>query len=244
MFTINPKNFQSYLENNKSVNNPIFDFFDSFNRELISNSWISAEYSIPLMYESNWSQWKQVEWPGWFVEFKINQFITQSQSNKVISYIGTLSRKLNQFDFDLYFPNDNFYGDLKASDKTKKYSPGNSKENLLNCLNNYGKFWYVIFEHQTIKDSNKTNYSATKFRNQFIAQIEKTTLSNQALMSYYKRMKHSVKFENMMIIEINESNYKHILSDFKQGHQIDGTSRNPKFLISKRNIDNFVVYRS
>lgn len=244
LFTINPNKFQSYLENDKFLTNPIFDFFNSFNREIISNSWLSAEDSIPIMYESKWSQWKQVEWPGWFVEFKIDQFIKQNKSSNVISYIGTLSQKYNQFDFDLYFPKDNFYGDLKASDKTKKFSPGNSKENLINCLNKFGKFWYVIFEHQTIKDSKNTNYSATKFRNQFISQIEKTTLSDQKLMSYYKRMKHSVKFENMMIIEINNNNYKHILSDFNQGHQIDGTPRNPKFLISKRNIDNFVVYRS
>jgi hypothetical protein len=48
----------------------------------------------------------------------------------------------------------------------------------------------------------------------------------------------------MMILEINRVNYKHVLFDFKQGHQSDGTPRNPKFLISKRNVDNFVIYRS
>lgn len=33
-----------------------------------------------------------------------------------------------------------------------------------------------------------------------------------------------------------------VLSDFKQGHQPDGTSRKPKFLIKKKDIDSFLVY--
>ena len=32
------------------------------------------------------------------------------------------------------------------------------------------------------------------------------------------------------------------LSVFNQGHQPDGKDRAPKFLINKKNIDNFIVY--
>ncbi|BBU47840.1 hypothetical protein JPM2_5330 [Mycoplasmopsis felis] len=57
-------------------------------------------------------------------------------------------------------------------------------------------------------------------------------------------MKHSVIFKQMRIFEINESNFKYILSDFKQGHN-SGTNHNkrePKFLLNKENINNSIVY--
>ena len=34
----------------------------------------------------------------------------------------------------MYFENDNFYGDLKASDIKQKTMPGNKKENVVNAL--------------------------------------------------------------------------------------------------------------
>jgi hypothetical protein len=56
-------------------------------------------------------------------------------------------------------------------------------------------------------------------------------------------MKHSVNFKTMTIIELNRANFREVLVNFNQGRQPDGSSRNPKFKINKRNIDNFVVFR-
>ncbi|WP_322876381.1 hypothetical protein RRG38_02495 [Mycoplasmopsis felis] len=56
---------------------------------------------------------------------------------------------------------------------------------------------------------------------------------NNSKISYANKMKHSVIFKKMRIFEINESNFKYILSDFKQGHN-SGTNynkREPKFFI-------------
>ena len=64
-------------------------------------------------------------------------------------------------------------------------------------------------------------------------------------MSYHDRMKHSVNFVKMSIVELNRINYGCILTTFNQGHQPDGSKRNPKFNINKKvlNNDNFVVFR-
>ena len=61
-------------------------------------------------------------------------------------------------------------------------------------------------------------------------------------LSYCKRMKNSIKFIKMYIIELNRINFRDVLSDFNQGKQPNGDPRKPKFKISKNNIDNFIVY--
>ncbi|WP_322902193.1 hypothetical protein [Mycoplasmopsis felis] len=67
---------------------------------------------------------------------------------------------------------------------------------------------------------------------------------NNSKISYANKMKHSVIFKQMRIFEINESNFKYILWDFKQGHN-SGTNHNkrePKFLLNKENMNNSIVY--
>lgn len=61
-------------------------------------------------------------------------------------------------------------------------------------------------------------------------------------ISYAAKMKHSVEFRRMKIFELNRINMNETLSVFNQGHQPDGKNRAPKFLINKKNIDNFIVY--
>lgn len=47
----------------------------------------------------------------------------------------------------------------------------------------------------------------------------------------------------MTILELNRINYHEILTEFNQGHQPNGAKRNPKFMINKKDLDRFVVFR-
>ena len=140
-------------------------------------------------------------------------------------------------DFDLYFRDDDFYGDLKASDINKKDAPGNDKNSTLNAINFKGKLWYVIYEHETKKDIDYDSEMA-------IARMELlgTPYKEGSKISYQRRMKHSVNFKKMEILELNKINLHEVLKTFNQGHNSDGNTRNLKFIINKRNIDNFVIY--
>ena len=62
-------------------------------------------------------------------------------------------------------------------------------------------------------------------------------------LSYYSRMKNSVQFIRMYIIELNRVNYRIALNDFNQGKQPSGVPRKPKFKITKNNIDNFIIFK-
>ena len=158
-------------------------------------------------------------------------------------YVG--NQKNNIIDFDLYFKRDNFYGDLKASDINQKEILGNDKENVENAINNYGKLWYIIYEHETIKDKDKNSEMAIKRMNLIGKKYE-----IDSEISYKDRMKHSVKFLKMKIFEVNKINMNEILSDFNQGKQPTGEKRNLKIKINKKELnkyiekykDNFLIY--
>ena len=56
-----------------------------------------------------------------------------------------LIKKHGELDFDLWFNEEKFFGDLKASDEAKKEAPANDQENFLECINTHDKFWYIIY---------------------------------------------------------------------------------------------------
>ena len=235
IFAVTARKFKEYLLG-KAKGNKIFELFGKFNGEFSFNQWITARQAIVEMRDGKWYQWKGTEWPGWLLEFKLAKFIDNEQCHAVMAYIGNI-KDSGMLDFDLFFAQDNYYGDLKASDINHDQAPGNDQESVLEAILHHGRLWYIIYEHETIKDSNRENEMAIARMNL----IGKPYVEGQEI-SYATRMKHSVKFKRMRIFELNRVNMNEALSAFNQGHQPDGASRKPKFLINKQNIDNCIVY--
>lgn len=229
------RNFKDYINGNV-INNSIFDLFRKFNLNFSFGEWITAFNAISEMKNKSWYQWKGTEWAGWFLEYKLSSFIKEEHCESQILYIGNI-KNTSMLDFDLLFKEENFYGDLKASDINKRLTPGNDQNAVLEAITKYGKLWYIIYEHETIKDKDKDNEMA-KARMDLIG----TPYFEGNKISYANRMKHSVNFKRMRIYELNRINMNEALSIFNQGHQPDGSARKPKFLINKSNIDNCIVY--
>ena len=237
--------FKEYLNGTlKSSNEDLLEIFQRFNAKFEFGNWLKASKAIPEMHNAGWNKWKETEWPGWFLEYRFDTFLKNNNLEDKILYIGSSHKKDGELDFDLWFDSDKFYGDLKASDIEKKEAPGNDQTNFLECINKYDKFWYVIYEHNTIKDSEENNYEATRFRTNYIKDNnEWPTNKVWDELSYYKRMKNSVQFIKMYIIELNRINFRIALNDFNQGRQPNGGPRKPKFKITKNNIDNFIIFK-
>lgn len=241
--TIRRDKFRNYLINTESETHTLFDIFRKFNNGFTFGQWLKALDVIKEMHRNGWHQWRQTEWAGWFLEYKFNKFTLDNNVTNQIRYVGSSLKHEGDLDFDIRFDEENFYGDLKASDITKKETPGNDQKNLVECIYMFDKFWYVIYEHETIKDSKATGYDATKGRNRYIKSVDPSYDKDE--LSYHERMKNSVKFMRMSIIELNRVNFREVLTEFNQGHQPDGSARNPKFNINKKVLenDNFVVFR-
>ena len=229
------RKFKDYLHG-KACGNQTLSLFDKFNCEFAFNQWITAQNAIVEMRDGQWYQWRGTEWPGWLLEFKLAAFINREHCHKILCYIGN-SKDPSALDFDLFFSQDNFYGDLKASDITHSSAPGNDQESVLEAILQHGKLWYIIYEHETVSDKDRGHEMAIARMN-----LIGTPYVEGQKISYASRMKHSVRFKRMRILELNRINMNEVLSTFNQGHQPDGAPRRPKFLINKRNIDNYIIY--
>lgn len=232
-----------YLAGERHPATNLFDLFRLFNNGFTFGKWLKALDVIKEMYENEWSQWRQTEWAGWFLEYKFNRFTIEEHVTNQMRYVGSSLKREGDLDFDVRFDEADFYGDLKASDISKRETPGNDQQNLLDCIYRYGKFWYIIYEHETIKDSAENDYEATRARNRFIKSVDPKYEKDD--LSYKTRMKNQVKFVKMSIIELNRVNFRGALTDFHQGRQPDGSPRALKFNINKNilNNDNYVVFR-
>lgn len=232
---------KDYLEGiDSSKTDNLFDLFRQFNCGFSFGQWLTALDTIQLMYSDGWRQWKQAEWAGWFLEYRFNKFTIDSHVTDRMRYIS--QKRDGDLDFDIRFEEADFYGDLKASDITHTDAPGNDQESLVECIYRYNRFWYVIYEHDTIKDSDR-DYVATVARNRFIKSVDPSYEKDD--MSYSQKMKNSVRFRKMTILELNKVNFREALKAFNQGHQPDGKQRKPKFLINKKVLsnDNYAVFR-
>lgn len=231
------RRFKEYITGSLTHKNSLFSFFDNFNHGFLFDKWIRADEAIRQMKSHSWYQYKGAEWAGWFLEFLVSKFLNENPSySSVIVYIG--NRKTFDFlDFDLVFPQSDFYGDLKASDILQTETPGNDRDSVLEALNQNGRLWYVVYEHETIKDTSRKSEMA----------IERMRLIGKPYVeggkiSYQQRMKHSVCFKRMYIFELNRVNMNQTLSEFNQGHQPDGHSRKPKVSLKKKELNNYIVY--
>ena len=243
IITTNKSSFKGYLDGSIVYKNNLFELFKKFSKEMNFNKWNLATEILPILYQ-NGVKYKQGEWPAFYLEYKFDDFCKKNNILNDMCFVGNDNKKNGELDFDIFFKNENFYGDLKASSSDKKEAPGNDWTNFKKCISDHKKFWYVIYEHETILDKNSnTDYSATRFRANFILQNNDWPKNKKFdELSYFGRMKHSVRFNKMYIIELNEINYKQILKDFPQGHQKNGDKRNIKSAIKKGSIDNYIVY--
>lgn len=239
--TIRSDKLDKYLNGTEPQQESLFELFEKFNCGYPFGKWLYALDIIKEMHKGSWQQWRQAEWAGWFLEYKFDEFVRKNKLEHRMNYVGSSNKK--NFDFDIRFEEADFYGDLKASDINKKETPGNDQKSLVECIYRYKKFWYVIYEHETIKDAHDEKYLATIDRNRYIKSVDPTYSKDE--MSYASRMKRSVKFVRMTIIELNTVNFRNALKTFNQGHQPDGSARAPKFNINKEVLknDNYVVFR-
>lgn len=235
--------FKDYLLNRQQKSANLFDLFRRFNCGFTFGQWLKALDVIKEMHQNDWHQWRQTEWAGWFLEYRFNKFAVEENVTNQMRYVGSSLKREGDLDFDIRFDEEDFYGDLKASDIKKNDTPGNDQHNLIECIYRFDKFWYVIYEHETIKDSEQLNYEATRARNRYIKSVDPSYDKDE--LSYCSRMKSEVKFVKMSIVELNRINFREALTDFHQGRQPDGSARALKFNINKEVLknDNFVVFR-
>lgn len=184
------------------------------------------------MIENQYRNKYQPEWVGFYLEYKFEKYLSDHHLQGVIQYYQ--DKKSGGIDLDLFFPQLNSYGDLKAHSEGSGGIQGNDWDTVLSIVggqNPENHIYYIVCEHATEKD-HKYDYEVTKFWNQ--------SQNKSDLMSYHKRTKNNVTLKKVYILDINHNNKKY-LTKFKQGINSNGKPREPKIMIEHENLKYFII---
>lgn len=203
---------------------PFDQFFTS-----IEKSWYGIDCYIE-MNKAGFSNKNQPEWPGFYLEYRLEKYILDNAIQDKIRY--SQNKKQSEIDLDLFFPEINCYGDLKAHSNSSQGIQGNDWNTVMNVLD-YTSIYYVVCEHDTIKDKD-CNFEVTLFWNKM--------LDKKNLMSYSSKMKNRVTLTGYKVLEINKYNIQH-LSEFHQGHNSNGDKREKKIMIKSNDVNNFLIHQ-
>ena len=230
--TFTPQNVEKYLQSKIDATVDLrLDFIavlDSFYMGLPKRWHGIAAYKE--MLSAGFNNALQPEWPGFYQEFKLDRYIKENEASDTIEY--RQSKKKGDIDLDLFFPETGAFGDLKAHSNDSSGIQGNDWDTIMDVIKDKSVF-YVVCNHDTERDRAHGN-EVTIFWN--------TQLGKKNLLSYSKRMKNSVTLTSYCVLEINRFN-KQYLDVFHQGHNSDGSPRNPKISIKSKNIGNFLIHQ-
>ena len=221
---------------------PRVEVFSRFNSEFLSHDRTEALDAIREMHDASWPDRFQGEWAGFYLEFRLDRFLRENGIAPHIEFQRTKTK--GAFDYDLVFRDHDridHYGDLKASNITALVSPGNDAADIRRCVETFGRFWYVIYEHETWH-GHQDGDRPTIAWNEWKRSVGYVNSKGFDPLSYARRFKAAVRYSKMSILEVNETNFGLVLGDFHQGRQPDGAARALKVMITKKNIENFLIY--
>lgn len=182
------------------------------------------------MIDAGFNNAYQPEWPGFYHEFKLQEYLENHPTITALQY--KQNKKKGEIDLDLFFPQANTYGDLKAHSNDSGGIQGNDWDTVMSVIENES-IYYVVVNHDTERDHEHNN-EVTIFWNQ--------QLGKENLLSYASKMKHSVRLTSYYVLEINKGNAE-FLDEFKQGHNSNGDPRQKKIQIKKKNLDKFLIHQ-
>lgn len=238
--------FLSYMRSGYDEKNPHIDALDRFSSEFLDGTRIDALTAIQEMYAAKWPDKFQNEWQGFYLEYRLNGFIQNHRLDHVI--VVQKEKRKAEYDYDLRLLRNgatDHFGDLKASDIGTKDSPGNRADKFYECLDEFGRFWYVIYEHKTWKARDNRNLATIAWNEWRRSVGHVQTGGGYNPLSYADKFKEAVRFDRVRVLEVNEANAGIVLGDFQKGfgqYQGKGNPRKEKVMIRKKDIDNFLIY--
>ena len=233
----------TYLLEGYEEKNPHVQVLDRFSAAFLNGARIEGLTAVQEMHAALWPDRFQNEWAGFYVEFRLSRFL---QEHGLRDVVVQKEKRKGEFDYDLRFLRDGVlehYGDLKASNIAVNDSPGNDAASFFRCLEQTGRFWYVIYEHETWhgRDSGNVSTIAWNEWRRSVGHVARSKTYDP--LSYAGRFKEAVRFVRVKILEVNAANVGSVLGDFQGGfRQPDGSLRNGKVMIKKKDIDNFLIY--
>ncbi|WP_284328088.1 hypothetical protein [Demequina litorisediminis] len=201
------------------------DVFDDFNAEFLTGDRLEALEAVQEMHTARWPDAMQGEWAGFYLEYRFDEYLRRNGASRLIEF--QKAKRQGDLDYDLVFKNRGkitYYGDLKASTITSRESPGNDAADLRACIEEFGRFWYVIYEHETWRSKDEEDLPVVEWNiwRRIAGHVGRGEYNEK---SYSSRFKSAVRFSRMLILEVNAANFHVVLGAFNQGRQPDGACK-------------------
>lgn len=224
---------------------PHIEILDRFSEDFLDGTKIEGLAAVQEMHHAGWPDKFQNEWAGFYVEFRLSGYLAEHELTHYM--VVQKEKRRGEFDYDLRLLDGHgrleFYGDLKASNIAVADSPGNDAASFFRCLEAYGRFWYVIYEHETWHARDNEHVATTAWNDwrRSVGHVGRDAVYNP--LSYKDRYKEAVRFVRVKVLEVNHANVAIALGDFQRNfRQPDGKPRKGKVMIRKSDIDNFLIY--
>lgn len=235
----------SYLQGEPSPETAArFSLFSEINRQLFQGSFLYGLDAIKEMHAEGSPDKFQNEWVGFYLEHAFKRELARKNYGIAMQR----DKALGQLDFDLAWITTtgqvDFLGDLKASDYLQRDALGNDARSLETAIERFGKFWYVIYEHETRYGRDFGHLSTIEWNEWRKANGHRQSKGGFDPLSYQSKYKESARFIGMKILEVNAANKELVLGEFHQGSQQSGAARAMKVRIKKNQMDNFLVFQA
>lgn len=237
--------FETYMSSGYEEKNPYIDVLDRFSGELLDGTTIDGLTAVQEMHAAEWPDKFQNEWQGFYLEYRLNGFVKRHDLERLL--VVQKEKRRSEYDYDLRLLRNGVtehFGDLKASNIAVDDSPGNDATKFFQCLEEYGRFWYVIYEHETWHGRDNGNLSTIAWNDwrRLVGHVGRSK-DEYSPLSYAGKFKEAVRFVRVKVLEVNQSNVGIVLKEFqKDFKQPDGSLRKAKVSINKKDIDNFLIY--
>jgi|GEM_PF-2508287 len=231
----NEDRFQHYLETNEITNPNINELLSDFT-EYIPKTPVYLIDAMKQMYAAGNTNWRQTRWSGWYLEYLFKKYIDENNlSDNIEVGFNPGPLKLN---LDIWFSEEEHYGDLKAHGDDSSKLMGNDIEVVGIAIKEYSKLWYLVAENKAIKDDKKltANHQRVNLIKEYTGEIK--SLPRAKVKAYYQ-------YHSLVLIEINDANLKY-LDEFQKGWiNSDGNYRKGKISIKNKYLkdDNMVIFR-
>lgn len=131
---------------------------------------------------------------------------------------------------DLFIELENCYGDLKGTGRKQRDLLCNKIQTINDVIDKYGKLLYCVYPYDAEMDIEHGKVVA-----KYAAELMGKPTDGDRI-SYEEKMKYSVKYTGMFILQVDKSNRKYLLQETK----VSGDRT--KYKIRKCDMDNFILY--
>lgn len=202
----------------------IYSALDEYNKQM-NYFWDGKEKILEMKYAKS-NKWKQMEWPGFYLEFLIEKILYSLFDFQAVKYGNTTFDLFNVIPWDLKVHT------INSSNPTQ--IPTNDIDAINYAVEEFGYVGFIILEGEAFWDNNG---EFKKWHDNLKGKKSKYQLEGELINRKSRRRKAAMKLKRLKVVLMDKDSVKR-QPTFQEGMtNSDGKKRNPKMLLDLRLVE-------